>query len=86
MTPINDWSARRIVVSAPEQRLCISFPCLLDQYEVRRLGSDPGWWAVAESPTAEAVLQVTPSPHCPRCGGELVPVPTPAAPLHRRAG
>lgn len=86
MKAMNGAAVRRIVASGRELRICVSFPCLLDEYEVRRLGEEPGWWAVAESPSAAPVLQVSETPRCPRCGGELVPTPTPAAPLHRRAG
>jgi hypothetical protein len=55
-----------------ERRVCLSFPCVLDEYHVhpRR-----GGWVVAETPTSEPSTEIAPHPFCPRCGGELFPAP-----------
>jgi hypothetical protein len=56
-----------------ERRLCLSFPCVLDHYHVRRHSGPGGGWVVAESPTARPLMELAPAPICPRCGRELVP-------------
>jgi len=61
-----------------ERRVCLSFPCLLDQYHVRRLGGPGGLWLVADRPEGRPLLEVAAKPRCPQCGGELVLVPRPS--------
>jgi hypothetical protein len=59
-----------------ERMVCLSFPCVLDEYHVR---PRRGAWEVAEAPTSEPLTEIAPHPFCPRCGGELFPAPlTPA--------
>jgi hypothetical protein len=55
-----------------ERRVCLSFPCVLDEYHVR---PRRGGWVVAETPTSEESTEIAPYPFCPQCGGELFPAP-----------
>jgi hypothetical protein len=56
-----------------ERRLCLSFACVLDQYHVRPQTGRSGGWFVAPSPTGRLLVELSESPFCPRCGGDLVP-------------
>ncbi len=58
-----------------ERRVCLSFPCVLDSYYVRRVTGRQERWLVADTPDSRPFGEMVAAPFCPRCGENLIEVP-----------